>query len=89
MRYLMFNRAVNLNHLWSHRSVRKLVILPFCICSCIGISACAQTSSNACDGWRNLTPSSGTRSYIVANDRPFAEQVASHREFGRARGCWQ
>lgn len=41
-----------------------------------------------CDGFRKLNPSAGTRAYIVASDRPFAQDVAAHNAFGAGRGCW-
>ncbi|WP_348640226.1 glycosyl hydrolase 108 family protein [Aminobacter sp. J15] len=49
-----------------------------------------QTSAPAlfCDGWRKLSPSADTRNFIIENDQPFAEGVASYNGFGAQRGCW-
>lgn len=54
------------------------------------VAAC-QTAAPAseCDGIAKLAPSADTRRFIVSNDRPFAEQVASHNQFGAKRGCWK
>lgn len=60
--------------------------------SFVGLSVAAcQTPApvSECDGWAKLKPSSETRRFIVAKDRPFAEQVASHNQFGAKRGCWK
>lgn len=54
------------------------------------LAACSQTVRvSDCDGVAKLTPSGDTRRVILANDRPFAEQVASHNQFWAGRGCWQ
>jgi hypothetical protein len=47
------------------------------------VSGCSPTfgaSSGAADGagYSLLNPNSGTRSYIIANDKPFAKEVAGH-----------
>lgn len=53
-------------------------------------SGCQTTApARECDGWKRLTPSVDTRTFIIANDRPFAEPVADDNIFGRERGCWQ
>ncbi|PZP67904.1 MAG: hypothetical protein DI604_20175 [Delftia acidovorans] len=48
----------------------------FCALSLAG----CQTSATAIEGagFKPLTPSAETRQFIIANDRPFAQQVASH-----------
>ena len=54
------------------------------------LAGCSQTApASECDGWRRLTPSAETRQVIIAQDRPFAEQVAAHNTFGARRGCWK
>jgi hypothetical protein len=45
--------------------------------------------ASECDGWGKLTPSPDTRALIIGQDRTFAEQVASHNQFGTKRGCWK
>lgn len=59
--------------------------------ACVALLAGCQTSAPAsvCDGWRKLTPATQTRTLIIDQDRPFAEQVASHNQFGIKRGCWK
>lgn len=53
------------------------------------LAGCSQTApASECDGWRKLTPSAETRAFVIAQDRPFAEQVAAHNQFGTKRGCW-
>ena len=53
------------------------------------LAACSQTApASECDGWRKLSPAAPTRQFIIAQDRPFAEQVAGHNQFGTKRGCW-
>lgn len=49
-----------------------------------------QTNAPAsvCDGWKRMTPAAETRAFVIAHDRPFAEQVAAHNTFGQRRGCW-
>jgi hypothetical protein len=54
------------------------------------LTGCSQTvPASECDGWRKLTPSAETRAFVIAQDRPFAEQVAAHNTFGTKRGCWK
>ncbi|MEO3389479.1 hypothetical protein [Mesorhizobium sp. CAU 1741] len=44
-----------------------------------GASGCqSKAGVNDGAGFALLTPSAETRSFIIANDRPFAEQVAGH-----------
>lgn len=52
-------------------------------------AGCRTAPADSCDGWRKLTPSAETRTFIIVNDRPFAEQVAAHNTFGSKRGCWK
>jgi len=53
------------------------------------LAGCSQTApASECDGWRKLTPSAASRAVIIAQDRPFAEQVAAHNAFGQKRKCW-
>lgn len=56
-----------------------------------GLLAGCQSTGGAseCDGWRKLTPAAATRRVILADDRPFANQVAAHNTFGVKRGCWR
>jgi hypothetical protein len=67
------------------RIFRSLMTLAFAA----SLAACgAKASVVDGSGFEVLTPSAGTRSYIVANDRPFADQVASHNRTCRAQaGC--
>ena len=54
----------------------------------LAVSGCQSTGgASECDGWRKLTPAAQTRQFIIAEDRPFAEQVAAHNRFGSGRGC--
>lgn len=64
----------------------KWMALPFA-----GLLAACQTSAPAseCDGWRKLSPSAETRAFIIERDRPFAQDVAAHNQFGIGRRCWQ
>lgn len=56
----------------------------------LAASGCqTMTPADSCDGWRKLHPSAETRDFIIANDRPFAEDVAGHNAFGARRGCWE
>ncbi|KQW51035.1 hypothetical protein ASD02_32415 [Ensifer sp. Root1252] len=53
------------------------------------VSGCSQTSG-ATDGagYAMLTPSGATRQFMIANDQPFARQVASHNRMCAAHaGC--
>jgi hypothetical protein len=52
-------------------------------------AGCSTVPASECDGWKRLTPSAATRVFIIAQDRPFAEQVAGHNTFGAKRGCWK
>lgn len=49
------------------------------------VSAMDDAGLCAALGGRNAD----TRREIIAKDRPFAEQVASHNQFGAKRGCWK
>jgi|GEM_PF-971426 len=62
------------------------MLLPFA-----GLLAGCQTNAPAsiCDGWKRLSPSAETRTFIIRNDRPFAEGVAAHNTFGTRQGCWK
>lgn len=55
------------------------------------LSACSLTAkpnlTNPCDVLVKQTPSEDTARYIVKNDRPFAQSVASHRGRYAAYGC--
>lgn len=53
------------------------------------LAACSQAASvSDGSGFEALTPSAGTRAYIVANDRPFAEQVIAHNRTCQTQpGC--
>lgn len=67
----------------------KKFLLPMLLL-CVPISACQTTSKQSvCDGFAKLTPSLETSVYITRNDRPFANQVASHNRFGSSEGCWK
>lgn len=52
------------------------------------LAGCQTTTASVCDGWQRLTPSSTTRPYIIANDKPFTKQIAAHNTFGVKQGCW-
>jgi len=63
-------------------------MLPFA--GLLAVSGCKTTApASECDGWRKLTPASQTRAFVIAQDRPFAEQVAAHNQFGAKQGCWK
>lgn len=51
------------------------------------VGACQTAVTDPCDVLVEQTPSPETSSYIVANDRPFAVQVAQHRGRYQAYGC--
>lgn len=53
------------------------------------LAGCAMPPvSSVCDGIAKLTPNVDSRAVMVAKDRPFAEQVASHNAFGHGQKCW-
>lgn len=63
-----------------------LLMLPLCA----AVSGCqATTKLSACDGFSKLTPNLESSVFILKNDRPFANQVASHNGFGASQGCWK
>lgn len=55
----------------------------FALCAAALLYGCAATDKPAYDlsgaGFVQLTPNAETRRFIIANDRPFAEQVAVNR----------
>ena len=57
--------------------------------SCVlSLAGCATTAINEGSGYAMLTPLPATAKQIVANDRTFAEQVASHNRQCKAdQGC--
>lgn len=45
------------------------------------VSGCqATTSANDGAGFERMTPSAGTRQYIISNDIPFAKQIVAHNQ---------
>ena len=57
--------------------------------SAVLLAGCqTKRAASVCDGWECQTPAAATRQFIIANDRPFANQVASHNSFGSREGCW-
>lgn len=44
----------------------------------LAASGCSQTLASNGSGYEALTPAPETRNFIVANDKPFARQVAAH-----------
>lgn len=67
------------------RMFKSLMMLAFAG----SLAGCGATAS-AVDGsgFEVLTPAAGTRAYIVANDRSFANQVAAHNRTCQAlAGC--
>jgi len=52
------------------------------------LGACGVTTG-ASEGFSRLTPSPSTRAYIIKTDRPFAEQVAAHNQYGASQGLWK
>ncbi len=63
-------------------------LLPLLL-SCAAISGCqTKNASNVCAGWSKLTPTLETALKITLDDRPFANQVASHNSHGTKQGCW-
>ena len=63
------------------------IALSFALLSVAGCQMTAPASD--CDGWSRLSPSAETRSFIVANDMPFAQEVAAYIRHGQNRGCWR
>ena len=47
-------------------------------CVSFALSACQTPAATEGAGYELLTPAPDTARYIVANDEPFARQVASH-----------
>jgi len=67
--------------------MKSLLLMPLL---CVALSACQATKpQNVCDGWGRLSPSLDTSVTILRKDRPFANQVAAHNEFGASKGCWK
>ena len=58
---------------------RSTLLLTLTFASVLAAYGCQRTSG-AIDGagFSTLTPSPATRQFIIANDRPFANQVVSH-----------
>lgn len=62
--------------------------LPLMLLLCVLITGCQTTSKqNACDGFAPLRPKLETTVYILQNDRPFANGVASHNRLLGSLGC--
>lgn len=60
------------------------LMLPLCVL----ITGCQTTNKqNACDGFAPLRPKLETTVYILQNDRPFANGVASHNRLLGSLGC--
>ena len=54
----------------------------------LGAYGCQTPGANDGIGYKRLTPNAGTRGYIIANDLPFARQVAAHnRQCAKDKGC--
>jgi hypothetical protein len=47
------------------------------------------TKPIACAGFEKLHPNLETSVFVLKNDRPFANQIASHNRFGASQGCWE
>lgn len=57
---------------------------------CAGLSAACGATGVAGDGvgYARLTPAAATRTFIIANDRAFAKQVAAHNaQCAKDEGC--
>lgn len=54
----------------------------------MSVAAC-QTSGSACDGWRPIPLRPASAVYLTGNDRPAAEAIAGHNEFGKRKCGWQ
>ncbi|SEH51286.1 hypothetical protein SAMN05216228_10025 [Rhizobium tibeticum] len=54
--------------------------MEICAVSFVVNGCVTRAPANDGAGFERLTPSSETRKFIIANDRPFAEQVAAHNE---------
>lgn len=62
-------------------------MLPACA-MLLAVAGCQSTGASDGTGYKRLTPNAGTRSYIIANDLPFARQVAAHnRQCAKDDGC--
>ena len=56
----------------------------------VGLSvAGCQTAGSLCDGWRPIPVRPVTAAYLVANDRPAAEGIAGHNDFGEMKCGWK
>lgn len=60
----------------------------FPMLTCAASLAGCTVSPDAGAGFQRLTPAPATAEWIVANDRPFARQVAAHnRQCDANQGC--
>ncbi len=54
--------------------MKRFMTLTTLLCVALSAAACQTTApASECDGWRKLLPASHTRSFIIEQDRPFAE----------------
>jgi hypothetical protein len=47
------------------------------------------SGGSTCDGWRPILLKPASAVYLVTNDRPAGEAIASHNEFGRIKCGWK
>jgi hypothetical protein len=70
--------------------MKSALLMTWLFAALLVVSGCSQTvPASECDGWRKLTPAPATRAFIISQDRPFAQEVAGHNQFGAKRGCWK
>ena len=61
----------------------RFLALTTMLCALFSVAACSQSLTSPCDVLVKMEPAPATAGWIVRNDRPFAQAVASHR--GRYR----
>lgn len=62
-------------------------MLPACV-MLLAVAGCQTGGASDGTGYKRLTPNASTRAHIIANDLPFARQVAAHnRQCEKDKGC--
>lgn len=54
----------------------------------VSVGAC-NTGGSTCDGWRPIPLQPATAVYLVGHDRPAAEAIAGHNDFGGKKCGWK
>ena len=53
----------------------------------LSLAGCASNATN-CAGWKQISVKPDTALYLAGNDVKAGQGIASHNQFGNARGCW-